>query len=100
MRALDRLRVRPRTLEIHERASIGRHVLGPQHLHRLERFVHPAPAFFEGDAEGFVFLALPTDSHPEVEATAAQAIEVRDVFGEIGGVALGNDADPGSEADA
>jgi hypothetical protein len=70
VRALERLRLERRVLELPELAGEGHAGLGPEGLHQTEPLVEARHAARGGDAEGRVDLRVAAQADPDVEAAA------------------------------
>ena len=98
---LPRRRLHLHALEIEELAGMGDRLAGPQLAHDREAFAQPRAAFVERHAAGLVLLGkLATHADAEDEAPFRQMVERRDLLGDRGRMAQGQQVDVRAEHQA
>src|SRR4029077_19972497 len=98
MRLLDRLRPRPDPVEVHVTAVVGRLLLCPDRLHRLDALFQQAESCRRIRAVVAHLLDVPASADAEQEAPAGEEVQCRDLLRGNDRIALDDEAAPGPHA--
>ena len=100
MGLLHRLGIKPDRREADYLAGVACFRLAPQLAHRFDRLAQMTPAAFEIDAHDRRLFGKPSRAHSEHQPAARIHVERRNGLGGLDRIALGQQADARSEADA
>ena len=99
MRGLDGLGIGADFREAAELTAELRLFLGPQHFHNFEILTRALRPAFPGDAHRGELFRQPAHTHAEIKTPARQLIQAGDFFRGDDRIALGYQANAGSQAD-